>query len=98
MVEVEGDERPRGYLVELEGIKSVRELLPQLQQVVNVEQLTTLALDCKANLLIDLVLVHELEKVIVAEIGLLVVVKVNQEGLDHLVDVDLADVLCLNSP
>ena len=37
VVEVEGDERASGYLVELESIESVWELLPQLEQVVDVE-------------------------------------------------------------
>ena len=43
----------------------------------------------------DLVLVHELHEVVIAEVSFLVMVQVYQEGFDHLIYRDLRDFLRL---
>ena len=48
-----------------------------------------MTLDGKAYLLVYLVFVEELHQVVIAEVSLLVLVKIDEESLDHFVDRDL---------
>ena len=49
--------------------------------------------DGKAYLLVYLVFVKKLHQVVVAKVSLLVLVEIDEEGLDHFVDCDLRNLL-----
>ena len=86
VMKVERNEGARRYLEQLKCVNASRELLSQVEQVVDAEQFALCTFDSEAYLLVDLLFVHELHQIVITEVGLLVVVQINQESLDDFID------------
>ena len=96
-MEVEWHKCARWDLEQLQSIDASWKLLAKVQKVCDVQELTPGAFDCETDLLVDLFAVKELEQIVIAEVSLLVVVKVDQEGLNNLIDCDLRYFLGLDA-
>ena len=95
-MEVERYEMSRWNLEKLQRIDPPRELFSQLQEIVYIKELSLATLNSEADLLMNLVFVHKLHEVVVAEVSFLVMVQIYQESLDHFIDRDLRDFLRLD--